>query len=146
MLASIFSAVVSLALGAHYTGYFTLPTLSSNVNDDLENERFLCRPFLPSLFPESPLQFDNPHIKGGSDALGRFISTRFSEGDIDSLSLAVVSSDGILFEGNYGFTRSNETGPSPVASSDSIYRVASVSKLFTVLEGHILAEKGIISW
>ncbi|KAJ7938159.1 beta-lactamase/transpeptidase-like protein [Mycena leptocephala] len=112
-----------------------------------ETERFSCRPFLPPLFIQSPPHIDNnPHIRTASLRTGQFLESRFAEKDIDSLSVAVVSSDGVLFEANYGVVRGNESETSPATNSDSMYRIASVSKLFTVLEGHILAEKGVISW
>ncbi|KAJ7039367.1 beta-lactamase/transpeptidase-like protein [Mycena alexandri] len=135
--------LISLILGGHYTGFWSLPKLS--IRQD-ETERFSCRPFLPTLFDQSPPQADNPLLQAASLRAAQFLESRFSKKDIDSLSVAVVSSDGVLFEGNYGVMRGNESESSPVTNSDSMYRIASVSKLFTVLEGHILAEKGVISW
>ncbi|KAJ6593317.1 beta-lactamase/transpeptidase-like protein [Mycena capillaripes] len=81
-----------------------------------------------------------------SQRLGQFLAHRFSEGDIDSLSAAVVSADNVLSQGNYGVVIDNECQSSPVTSRGSMYRIASVSKRFNVLEGHILAERGVISW
>ena len=83
---------------------------------------------------------------GKSLDAGDFFTKRFYKGDIDSLSMAVVTSNGILFEKNWGVTRGNESATSPPTTSHSQYRIASVSKLFTALEGLILEEKGIILW
>ncbi|KAJ7781723.1 beta-lactamase/transpeptidase-like protein [Mycena maculata] len=138
--------LISVVLGAHYTGFLPLPRLSSHQSTPDETERFSCRPFLPPLFVHSPPHIDDPLIKAASLRTGQFLESRFSKKDIDSLSVAVVSSNGVLFEANYGVMRGNESGTSPATTSDSMYRIASVSKLFTVLEGHILAEKGVISW
>lgn len=134
---------VSAVLGAHYAGLIDLG-ISSVFRD--ETERFSCRPFLPNLFAQSPPQADHLDIQKASNRLGHALTKRFARGDIDSLSVAVVSSDGVLFESNYGLTRGNESDSSPLVTSDSMYRIASVAKLFTVLEGHILAQKGVISW
>jgi CubicO group peptidase (beta-lactamase class C family) len=133
---------ISVAVGSYYSGYWTLPLLTGRD----EPEKFNCRPFLPSIFAQTPPSPDHSSIMAASQQLGDFLSTRFSVGDIDSLSVAVVSADGFLFEGNYGVVRGNESRSSPPTTSDSMYRVASVSKLFNVLEGLILAEKGILSW
>ena len=67
-------------------------------------------------------------------------------GDIDSLSVAVVTSNGTLYERNFGVMRGNESDTSPLTNSHSVYRIASVAKIFTALEGLILERKGIISW
>lgn len=72
-------------------------------------------------------------------------STRFTKGDIDNLSIAVVTSDGPVFERNSCVIRGNEF-TSPPTPSHASYRIASVAKLFAVLEGHILAERGVLSW
>ncbi|KAJ7840750.1 beta-lactamase/transpeptidase-like protein [Mycena leptocephala] len=127
---SILVGFISLVFGATTLDFcpFRLPTLPASA----------LRPFSPHI--------DNPLIRTASLRTGQFLESRFSKKDIDSLSVAVVSSDGVLFEANYGVMRGNESGTSLATNSDSMYRIASVSKLFTVLEGHILAEKGVISW
>ncbi|KAJ7719297.1 hypothetical protein B0H16DRAFT_1475034 [Mycena metata] len=112
--------LISLILGGHYTGFWALPKLSIQQED---TERFSCRHFLPTLFDQSPPQADNPLLKVASLRAAQFLESR-----------------------NYGVMRGNESESSPSTNSDSVYRLASVSKLFTVLEGHILAEKGVISW
>ncbi|KAJ7506556.1 beta-lactamase/transpeptidase-like protein [Mycena galericulata] len=143
---SILVALSSLILGGHYTGLWSQSSLSTTQSTSDETERFSCRPFLPPLFVDNPPHVDNPLLKAASLRTEKFLEYFFSEEDIDSLSVAVVSSDGVLFEANYGVMRGNESQTSPATTSDSMYRIASVSKLFTVLEGHILAEKGVISW
>ncbi|KAJ7220213.1 beta-lactamase/transpeptidase-like protein [Mycena pura] len=135
--------LISLILGGHFAGLLSLPVFFATVD---ETERFSCRPFIPPLFVHSPPHTEHPLLKAASLRTGRFLESRFSKRDIDSLSVAVVSPDGVLFEANYGVMRGNESKTSPLTTSDSMYRIASVSKFFTVLEGHILAEKGIISW
>ncbi|KAJ7496750.1 beta-lactamase/transpeptidase-like protein [Mycena latifolia] len=117
--------VLSVAIGSYYSGYWTLP---------------------PGLTGFIDLREETDQFNLASRQLGDFLSNRFSVGDIDSLSVAVVSTDGLLFEGNYGVMGGNESQSSPPTTSDPTYRIASVSKLFNVLEGHILAEKGILSW
>ncbi|TBU39968.1 beta-lactamase/transpeptidase-like protein [Dichomitus squalens] len=137
-------AAVSLLLGGHYSGYVHIPFFSSIADD--ETERFSCRPFLPNLFSDTPPTTAHPSVGSAAKKADKFFTQRFSQGDIDSLSIAVVTSNGILFEKNFGVTRGNETETSPPTTSHSQYRIASVSKLFTALEGLILEERGVIHW
>ncbi|KAJ6590024.1 beta-lactamase/transpeptidase-like protein [Mycena vulgaris] len=142
-LSSAALGILSVAIGSYYSGHWTPPFLITARD---ETEQFNCRPFLPNIFAENTPSLEHFSIAAASQQLGQFLTNRFSAGDIDSLSVAVVSANGLLFEGNYGVVRGNESKTSPPTTSDSMYRVASVSKLFNVLEGHILAEKGVLSW
>jgi CubicO group peptidase (beta-lactamase class C family) len=138
--------LISLALGAQYADFWSNPMRSpSGVFDGEETERFNCLPFLPKLFIETPPRADHPLMQNASDHLRDHFTKRFSKGDIDSLSVAVVTSSGAIFEENFGVMRGNETG-SPPTHSHSMYRIASTSKLFLTLEGLILSEKGALSW
>lgn len=142
-LQSILVGLAAIAAGAHYSGLWTIPTRYKSTDDV---ERFSCRPFLPKLFVETPPAPDHPTIEGASNRLREFFSKRFAKGDIDSLSVAVVTSGGALFEENYGVVRGNETASSPPTTSHSQYRIASVAKLFIVMEGLVLEQKGALSW
>ncbi|KAJ7503110.1 beta-lactamase/transpeptidase-like protein [Mycena galericulata] len=143
VLPAILFGLLSVATGLYFSSW-TLVLLPTGRGS--ETETFNCRPFLPNIFTENPPSSDYPSIRGASRQLGQFLSGRFSKGNIDSLSVAVVSANGVLFEGNYGVVRGNESESSPPTTSDSMYRIASVTKLFNVLEGHILAERGALSW
>lgn len=138
-------AVVSVVLGAHYTGYWSIPTrtVPTALGD---TERLNCRPFLPKLFVDAPPSAANVHIQRAAKALDKHFTKRFSKGDISSLSVAVVTSGGPVFEQNWGVMRGNESATSPATHSHSSYRIASVSKLLLVLEAYILHQKGALSW
>ncbi|PIL23326.1 hypothetical protein GSI_14637 [Ganoderma sinense ZZ0214-1] len=110
-----------------------------------DTERWNCRPFLPTLFIHAPPSPSHPAIRGATKALDDYFASKYAQGGIDSLSVAVVTSEGALYEKNFGVLRANETN-SPPTTSHSAYRIASVSKLFTVLEGFILEQRGVISW
>ncbi len=138
-------AAFALLLGGHYSGYLRIPVLEdTTVREDVE--RWSCRPFLPNLFSETPPSPDHPAVRDALRSVHTFFHTRFSKGDIDSLSVAVVTSKETLYESNFGVMRGNETETSPPTNSHSMYRIASVSKLFTALEGLILEQRGVISW
>ena len=140
-------AVASVLTGGHYTGHIQLPFLSQRPDPaQSDAERWSCRPFLPNLFSETPPTAAHAAIRKAAQSVDDFFTRRFSRGDIDSLSVAVVTSSGTLYEKNFGVMRGNESDTSPPTNSHSMYRIASVSKLFTALEGLILERKGIISW
>ena len=137
--------ILSILAGGHYAGYWKFTLLGTPSPSHPENvEQYSCRPYLPNLFSETP-PTNHPAIHDAVHALKHHLSTRFSKGDMDSLSVAVVTSNGPLFEENFGVMRANETNSLPT-HSHSVYRIASVAKLFNVLEGFILEQKGIISW
>lgn len=137
---------LSILVGSQYAGLGRWPRIKPWQTTEIEDhvERWSCRPFLPNLFAETP-PTTHPALTNASEALNIYLSTRFLQGDIDSLSVAVVSSTSALFENNLGVMRANETTSSPT-HSHSVYRIASVAKLLNVLEGFILEQKGLISW
>lgn len=135
------SALLAASFGAYYKGVW--PFSDASVD---EAERFSCRPFLPRVLVDSPPSSDHASIRHAVHKLDGSLSQRFSHGDIDSLSVAVVTSKGPVFEKSWGVVRGNESASSPLTTSHASYRIASVSKLITVLEGMVLEQKGFISW
>ncbi|KAF8973666.1 beta-lactamase/transpeptidase-like protein [Flammula alnicola] len=95
-----------------------------------------------------PTSSSNDHIVKASKDLDKYLSSRASKSDIDSIAVAVVTPAGSIFEAGYGVLKANETDAEhaqPV-DRDSIYRIASISKMFTVLETLILRERGVLNW
>ena len=142
---------VAIAAGVHYYTrkqyMFDVEVVPSEpVKIDEDPERFSCRPFLPKLFAESPPRADNPAIEAAVKDVDAFLNERFSQGDIDGISIAVVSAAGSIYEKNWGVQRGNESDTSPPMTSHSVHRISSVAKIFPVLQGLILEQKGIISW
>lgn len=100
---------------------------------------------MPNVFDETPPSAHHTLLRKASKDLNNFLDARFSKGDIDSLSVAVITSAGAVFEKNWGTTRGNEsTGPK--TTSHSAYRIASVAKVFPTLEAFILEQKQALSW
>lgn len=133
--------LLSALLAFHYSGLWSLRTASS-LNDIA---RWECHPFLPNVFDETPPSAHHTLLKKASMDLDNTLSARFRKGDIDSLSVAVITSAGAIFEKNWGTTRGNESG-GPKTTSHSTYRIASVTKVFPVLEALILEQKQVLSW
>ncbi|KAJ7102487.1 beta-lactamase/transpeptidase-like protein [Mycena belliarum] len=107
-----------------------------------------CSAPLPTLLAANPPRADTPVLRTAAASLHEFLSLRTAANDIDSLSIAVVTPDGPIFERGYGVLRANESDPVKRGSitRDSIYRIASITKMFVVLEALILRERGALNW
>ncbi|KAF8216007.1 beta-lactamase/transpeptidase-like protein [Mycena galopus ATCC 62051] len=98
----------------------------------LQEKKLTCRAPLPTLLTSHPPGPDSPGIQEAADSLHEFLSIRTTASDIDSLSIAVVTPAGPIFERGYGVLRANETSLEKRGSvtRDSIYRIASITKMF----------------
>lgn len=107
-----------------------------------------CKPLLPDIFTSTPPSPSHPLIQSASRDLETQLSKRFEEGDIESLAIAVVTSEGSIYEGTFGVVRANETDEVKRGrvTRDTVYRLASVSKVFTTLETMILRDRGVLQW
>ena len=108
----------------------------------------LCQPPKPNLLGLYPPPANDKEFFFPSQTLHQYLSLRASKTNIDSLAVAVVTPAGAVFEHGYGSLRANETDPSRRGEINrhSIYRIASVTKVFTVLETLILRERGALDW
>ncbi|TRM59236.1 beta-lactamase/transpeptidase-like protein [Schizophyllum amplum] len=107
-----------------------------------------CKVPLPNLLAYSPPTGDEAVTQEASLLLDAYLTERSAHDDIDSMTVAIVTPRGTVFERAYGSLRANESEPDkygPV-DSDSVYRVASITKMFTVLETLILRERGVLNW
>ncbi|KAG8221411.1 beta-lactamase/transpeptidase-like protein [Butyriboletus roseoflavus] len=104
-----------------------------------------CAPLPPFLATKAPSRAEAP-LQKAFGQLDSALQRDFDRGGIDSLSVAVVGSDGSLYEGFWGQRRANEsdTGEDTTVDRHSIYRIASISKLFTALETLILRDRGAL--
>ena len=139
-LSALLLTALSLLLGTYYS---RIRPFSAPADGD---DKWNCKPFLPKIFIETPPNANHGPIRLAMKELDDYFSKRFSQGDFDSISIAVVTSKGALFEKSWGVIRGNESSTSPATTSHASYRLASVSKLFAVLEGFLLEQKGILSW
>lgn len=122
--------------------YFSLAIQSPQAN----SVKLGCPFPLPNhLFKEKPLCPSEGPLRKSSKKLDAFLSERASHPDIDSLSIAVVTPYGTIFERGYGVLKANETVSQKPVSRNSIYRIASITKMFTVLETLILRERGVLN-
>ena len=97
--------------------------------------------------PPIPIKFlggvaanDTGFVEAGK-ALQSLLTSYGSEQGVDSLAIAVVTPSDVVFQNFAGTLRANETalgGP----DADSLYRIASISKMFAALEMMILRSRG----
>ncbi|KAG9309359.1 beta-lactamase/transpeptidase-like protein [Chiua virens] len=102
-----------------------------------------CRAPLPSFLATKPPFGTNIHLQNAFRQLDSALQHSFDQGGIESLSVAVVGSEGPLYEVFLGKRQANESEDTTV-DQHSIYRLASISKLFTALETLILRDRGVL--
>ncbi|KAI5116363.1 hypothetical protein M0805_001373 [Coniferiporia weirii] len=138
-------AVLIAALGVAsfvYTKFsFHIPHQSTR-EDELR-----CRTPLPQFLAKHHPSADHPVLREAARNFDRDLEDWFNKSDVDSIAIAVVSSGGSVYEGFRGALRANETDETErgTVDRDSIYRLASISKLFTSLETLILRDKGVVN-
>ncbi|KAJ7897048.1 hypothetical protein B0H14DRAFT_2676747 [Mycena olivaceomarginata] len=112
-------------------------------------EKLTCVHRIPTLFASHTPRPDAPRLQEAAASLHEFLSIRTAASDIDSLSIAVVNPRLVPIS-NHGLWRSQSQRNLPretwFSDTDSIYRIASITKMFTVLETLILRERGALSW
>jgi len=107
-----------------------------------------CHPPLPNLLAYYPPKANDSSLAALFDTVDAYLQKIVAVNTTDSISVSIVTSGGPLYEKGFGIARANETDPEKRLRPDgkSIYRVASVSKLFTTLETLILRERGVLNW
>lgn len=107
-----------------------------------------CRPPMPNLFSQSPLLGNESRVESALKSIDAFVRESFAQNEIDGLALAIVTPEGAIYETGLGVLRANETDHEKrgIVDKHSIFRIASGSKLFAVLETLILREKGALQW
>jgi len=108
----------------------------------------ICVPPKLDFFAYNPPLPSDEMIVKASESLNDWLTKRISKADVESIAISVVTSGGALYEAGFGVLRANETcneEAKPV-DGESIYRIGSISKMFTVLETFILRERGVLNW
>jgi CubicO group peptidase (beta-lactamase class C family) len=106
-----------------------------------------CPAPLPTIFAQKPPSSNQPALKSAIQSFDKALNRFFEEKKLDSVAVSVITSGGSIYEGFRGALRANETtdGMRGKVDRHSIYRIASVSKMFTCLETLILRNRGALS-
>jgi CubicO group peptidase (beta-lactamase class C family) len=142
---AVFSACTVLFAERQLPSFFTL--LTSNTTNDTKALR-QCRPPLPNIFANNPILADQSEISATLKRIDTLVRKSFATNQIDGLAIGVVTSNGAIYETGIGALKANETDPQKRGGIDrnSIFRIASGSKLFVALETFLLREKGALQW
>lgn len=135
-----------LLLYTAFTGVFCA-TASAGVSYSQGRPATACPIPLPNLLAHQPIQADGvpPQIQKSLNLLDRYLKKRTASPDVESLTIAVVTSAGPIFERGYGRLKANDNTTTRAPDSDSIYRLGSISKMFTALETFLLRERGVLN-
>jgi CubicO group peptidase (beta-lactamase class C family) len=137
-----------IALNVHllYQSYRDDPTRVLQGVSELAQS---CPAPQPTLFAQQPPSSDHPTLKLAQKSFDKFLSRFYHENKLDSLAVGVVTSKSSIYEGFRGALRANETSDSAdlrgKVDRHSIYRIASVSKVFATLEALILRDRGALN-
>ncbi|KAF9535645.1 beta-lactamase/transpeptidase-like protein [Crepidotus variabilis] len=102
-----------------------------------------------NLFAFHPPRPSDEVVAKSLENLDNWLTKKVSQSDdIDNIDIAIVTAAGPIFQKGYGVLKANDTEAEDPAPPDanSIYRIASISKMFTVLETLILRERGSLNW
>ena len=105
-----------------------------------------CKPPLPSLLlqqypPSAEDEILQPLL---AQVQAEAAATAAIE-SVDSVAVGLVGPQGLIWAKGFGKAKANGTDSTP-PNEHTIYRVASISKLFATMEGFVLQNKGYLNW
>ncbi|KZV89519.1 beta-lactamase/transpeptidase-like protein [Exidia glandulosa HHB12029] len=84
-------------------------------------------------------------VKSAISSADAYLRALAQTDEVDSVVAAIVTPDGSIYEGTYGSLRANDSAlVGLTVDRDSIYRIASVTKVFTAWESFILRDRGVL--
>lgn len=107
-----------------------------------------CVAPLPNLLSHQPVTTqDVPHdLRRALSSLNEHLKQLSSStSTLDSLSIGVVTPGGLIWSKGYGKLKANDSSSNQTPDQNSIYKIGSVTKMFTVLETLLLKEKGLLN-
>ena len=143
------TCVAFFLLSFQYLGVRVRSSIQSRtpVQESLNLFDTRCNPYLPAqltlirgLSPSDPALNQRGHI------LDYIIRGRTSKDDIDNLTLGIVGPSGLLWSRGYGIREANRSAATEPPNEHSIYRIASVSRLYATLETFIQRDRGALNW
>ncbi|KAG8967547.1 hypothetical protein FRC03_009800 [Tulasnella sp. 419] len=107
---------------------------------------------LPDLFAIDPPAVHDDAFTEPCRIIDEYLAEYALQPHIDSIVAAVFTSNGVVYHGGFGRLKANarpvpgKRGPPKEVDIDTIYRLGSMSMLFTVMESMLLKKKGLLSW
>ncbi|XP_068598980.1 putative beta-lactamase-like 1 [Brachionichthys hirsutus] len=140
-LGLLFFLILSLVMTGCFFWQYQLPKLKSDegIGHNVQSEMICPR------FPEPlPLQHPIPSLKEALEKVDVLLRQNISPISLPSLSAIVVLNDTVLWTGNFGKRNGSDPFSGP-PNEYTIYRIASLSKIFPTLMLYRLWEDGKIS-
>ncbi|KIM24198.1 hypothetical protein M408DRAFT_27312 [Serendipita vermifera MAFF 305830] len=105
-----------------------------------------CRPPLPSiLLQKYPPSAEDAALQSLLANVQSAAAASVATDGVDSVSLGIVGPQGLIWYKGFGKAQANGTDDAP-PNEHTIYRIASISKMFAAMEGFVLQDKGYLSW
>jgi hypothetical protein len=107
-----------------------------------------CPAPLPTLFAYQPPKSHDKEIRLAVKSFDKLVKQVYQRESVDSLAIAIVTSDGPVYEAFRGPLRANESSWSAwdnLVDRHSLYHIASISKLIASLETLILRDRSILN-
>ncbi|XP_069039981.1 putative beta-lactamase-like 1 isoform X2 [Lepisosteus oculatus] len=137
-LGMVFFLLLSIVMTGCFLWQYQLPKVEPDaVMDGNEKSEHMC-----PRFPEPiPLEHPIPSLKEALEKVDMLLRHSIHSTSLPSLSAIVIFNDTVLWTGNFG--KKNGSDPfSPPPNEYTIYRVASLSKIFPTLMLYRLWEEG----
>ena len=146
LLANIWHTGVEGCLGLPTYPSPLVPSALKGKRDTSKLTESACKPYLPSLLLQQyPASADDAALQPILRTLETIVSRSANSVYMDSISIGVVGSQGLLWSKGFGRAQANGTRDAP-PNEHTIYRIASISKLFATMEGFVLSDRGVINW
>ncbi|KAM9296995.1 putative beta-lactamase-like 1, partial [Gastrophryne carolinensis] len=132
----------SISMTACFIWQYKLPKLEAD--DAVKEAEQEAEPLCPR-FPEpAPLEHPVPVLREALEKVDRYLRSHIRAPGLPALSAIVTYNDTVLWTGNFG--RKNGSDPlSPAPNEYTIYRIASLSKIFPALMLYKMWEEGEVS-
>ncbi|PVF96243.1 beta-lactamase/transpeptidase-like protein [Serendipita vermifera] len=143
----VISSVTTFLL---FTNFYSVDiTISKRIDSESKGSArdTRCKPHLPStLVRVAPLVPSSHDFGRAIRKLDLVLQERAKRDDMDSLMVGIIGPNGLLWSKGYGVANANDTEAHEPPNEHSIYRLASISKMFTTLETFILRDRGVLNW
>ncbi|XP_034080753.1 LOW QUALITY PROTEIN: putative beta-lactamase-like 1 [Gymnodraco acuticeps] len=139
MLGMVVFFLLSLVMTFCFIWQYRMPKLKTEVVVEQAIEEEMC-----PLFPEPvPLRHPIPSLREALEKIDLLLRASVHPTKLPAISAIVVLNDSVLWNGNFGQTnRSDPSSPAP--NEFTVYRIASLSKIFPTLMLYKLWEDGLV--
>ncbi|XP_035238956.1 putative beta-lactamase-like 1 isoform X1 [Anguilla rostrata] len=137
-LGLVFFLLLSLVMTGCFLWQYQIPKLQPDENVDKDSNTEKMCPHFPE---PTPLEHPIHHLRAALEKVDVLLRSSVHETSLPALSAIVIYNDSVLWTGNFGKRNRSDPRSGP-PNEYTIYRIASVSKLFPTLMLYKLWEEG----